>query len=283
MYHPDCVLIIKRKITQITGNPKQEVRKLGSKEVSKERQQMILDMVDIGVKQVDIANYCHMPKSKISNIVKAGRIEKEAETRGRNRKLSSRDTRSLLKVADKLRFKPAHKIASVHNQFSPIPVSIRTVRRTLKDNGIRNYIASSKLFLSPKNLKARLEWANIHEKWDKNEWDKNEWDRVVFSDESSFTVRPISLKKRIWRKANTKFQLRNLVYTFKSGYVPLSVSSGFCANGRTPLVRINGTLKQEKYKKIIENYVLPIGTAHYGNKSNFVFQQDNCGPTKINL
>ena len=212
MYHPDCVLKIKRKITEITGNPKQEVvmgLKLGSKEVSKERSQMILDMVDIGAKQVGTANYYHMPKSTISNIVKAGRIEKEAETRGRNRKLSSRDTRSLLKVADKLRFKPVHKIASTYNQFAPVPVSVRTVRRTLKDNGIRNYTASSKPYLSPKNLKARLEWANIHE-----EWDKNELDRVV---------RLTSLKKRIWRKANTKFQLRNLVRTFKSGYVSLSV------------------------------------------------------------
>ena len=166
VYHLDCVLKIKRKITQITGNPKQEVvmwRKLGSKEVSKERRQMILDMVDIGVKQVDIANYYHMPESTISNIVKAGRIEKEAKTRVCNRKLSSRDTRSLLKVADKLRFKPVHKIASTYNQFAPVPVSVRTVRRTLKDNGIPNYTASSKLYLSPKNLKARLEWANIHE------------------------------------------------------------------------------------------------------------------------
>ena len=92
-------------------------------------------------------------------------------------------------------------------------------------------------------------------------------------------MRPTSLKKRIWRK-NTKLQLCNLVHTFKSSYVSLSVCGGFCAHGRTPLVRINGTLKQEKYKEIIENYVLPIGTAHYGNKSNFVFIQDNCGPHK---
>ena len=160
MYHPDCVLKIKRKITQITGNPKQEVvmgSKLGSKEVSKERRQIILDMVDIGVKQVDIANYYHMTKSTISNIVKARRIEKEAETRGRNRRLSSRDTRILLKVVDKLRFKPVHRIASTYNQFAPDPVSVRTVRRTLKDNGIRNYRDLSKPYLSPKNLKTGLE------------------------------------------------------------------------------------------------------------------------------
>ena len=56
---------------------------------------------------------------------------------------------------------------------------------------------------------------------------------------------------------------------------------GFCTHGRTPLVRINENVKQEKYKEIIENFVLPIGTPHYRNNSNFVFQQDNCVPHKV--
>ena len=92
-------------------------------------------------------------------------------------------------------------------------------------------------------MKARLQWANLYE-----QWDNSQWKRVVFTDESSFTVRPTSLKKRIWRKANTKFELRNLVPTFKSGYVSPSLWGAFCTHGRTPLVRINGTFKQEKYK-----------------------------------
>ncbi len=45
---------------------------------------MILDMVDIGVRQVDIAKYYGMPKSTISNIVKAGRMVRGEGTRGLN-------------------------------------------------------------------------------------------------------------------------------------------------------------------------------------------------------
>ncbi len=93
-------------------------------------------------------------------------------------------------------------------------------------------------------------------------------------------MRPTSLKKRILRKVNTKFHLRNIVPTFKSGYVSLSVWGAFCAHGRTPLVRILGTLKQEKCKEIIENYILPMGNTYYRSTSDFVFQQDNCGPHK---
>ena len=46
-------------------------------------------------------------------------------------------------------------------------------------------------------MKARLEWAKLHENWN-----EEQWNRVLFCDESSFTVRPVSFKKRIWRKAN---------------------------------------------------------------------------------
>ncbi len=62
------------------------------------------------------------------------------------------------------------------------------------------------------------------------QWDDSQWNRVVSSDESSFTVRPTSLKKRIWREANTKFELRNLDPTFKSRYGSPSVWCAFCAH-----------------------------------------------------
>ncbi len=73
-------------------------RQVGAKQATKEKRDMILDMVDIGIRQVDIAKYYGMPKFAISNIVKAGRLVKGGETRGRNKKFSSRDIRSLLKL-----------------------------------------------------------------------------------------------------------------------------------------------------------------------------------------
>ena len=112
-------------------------------------------------------------------------------------------------------------------------MSISTVKRTLKANGIQNYTAASKSYLSPRNMKARFEWATVHENWDEDQVDS-----VVFSDESSSTVRLTPLKKRVWRKANTKFELRNPIPKFKSGYIALPACGAFSAHGRTPLVRI---------------------------------------------
>ena len=85
-------------------------------------------IVRIDVKQVDIVQYYDIPKSVVNSIVRCGRVEKENETRGRNKKLSLRDTRSSLKVSNKLRFKLVRNITSKYNQFAPTPMSISTVR-----------------------------------------------------------------------------------------------------------------------------------------------------------
>ena len=75
-----------------------------------------------------------------------------------------------------------------------------------------------------------------------------QWDKVIFSEESSFTIRPTTNKERVWCKANTKFNLHNLVPAFKSDYATVFVWGAFSTHGRTPLIRINGTLKQKEYK-----------------------------------
>lgn len=61
---------------------------------------------------------------------------------------------------------------------------ISTVRRTLKTGVIQNHTGTSKLYLSPKNMKARFEWAKLHENCD-----DEQWVGVSVCEESSFTPR----------------------------------------------------------------------------------------------
>ena len=110
------------------------------------------------------------------------------------------------------------------------------------------------------------------------DWTCEQWRKVAFSDESSFTVKPTSLRMRVWRKSGTAYVMDNIRPTFKSGYVCLNIWATFSMYGRTPLVRINGTLNQVKYREILENNLLPFARKFHGGVDNIVFQQDNCGP-----
>ena len=44
------------------------------------------------------------------------------------------------------------------------------------------------------------------------------WSKFVFSHESTFTIKPTSLRKRVWRKEGARYKPVNLLPTFKSGY-----------------------------------------------------------------
>ncbi len=105
-----------------------------------------------------------------------------------------------------------------------------------------------------------------------------DWNNVMFYDESSFTVRTIHLCKRVWRKEGTRFRTSNLIPTFKSGYVSLSIWGVFLKQGRTDLLRIRGNLIQHENKQIIASYVIPFPSTKHRRLRNFLFQQDICGP-----
>ena len=110
------------------------------------------------------------------------------------------------------------------------------------------------------------------------QWTVEQWNKVAFTDESSFTLRPMKNYARIWRREGTRYAAKNLIPTFKSGYVSLSVWGLFSARGRSSLVLIDGTLNQSKYIDILDNYVLPFKNKYHAGSNEFIYQHDGCGP-----
>ena len=52
----------------------------------------------------------------------------------------------------------------------------------------------------------------------------------------------------------------------------------FSSYGRSPLVRITGTLDQFKYIDILRNNVLPLKNKFYFGNTGFIYQHHGCGP-----
>ena len=91
-------------------------------------------------------------------------------------------------------------------------------------------------------------------------------------------MRPLKNYAGVWRREGTRFESRNVLTTFKSGFVSLSVWGMVSARGSSPLVRISGTLNQEKYFNILKNYELPFKYVHHNGNNEFLYQHDGCGP-----
>ncbi len=82
------------------------------------------------------------------------------------------------------------------------------------------------------------------------DWDMGHWRRVIFSDESNFTMKPSRRRARVWRREGERYKTINLVPTFKSGNASISVWAAFSIKGRKTLVFIEGNLNQAKYLNI---------------------------------
>ena len=158
------------------------------------------------------------------------------------------------------RFLPLHTIAAIFNANGSVTISVRRLRRYIRLVGIRNQSAIRKQFIREANLLKRSAWAmrDVH-------WSMAMWARVVFTDETSFEVRPIKRNTRMWRREGERCKKDCMVPTYKSGYELVNVWGGFCCYGKLPLKRIVGSFKNHQYKETCETILWQWTTEVYGS------------------
>ena len=206
-------------------------------------------------------------------LAKKKNVYKIVKKMGRPFKLSERSIRLFKKYAVNNSFKPLNLIFTRLNNTTELNISESPAKRYMKKLKMYSFIAVQKPFISTKNMSARIVWARTHE-----HWTQSKWMEVMFTDESSFTVRPKKNRMHVWRKKRERLRLKHIVPTFKSGYQNVSVWCGFSAKGRTPLVGPVGSFTSEIYRVIIGIHILPFMYDTHDRPATFVLQEDNCGP-----
>jgi len=147
------------------------------------------------------------------------------------------------------------------------PVSVHMVRRAVKGLGLSSCAPAKKPFVSPANMLRRLQWGKDHESWTYH------WAFVFFSDESSFLVRQPQAR-RAWRQSGERYTSANVRQTFKSGRESVMVWAGFSSMGRTPQMRMGGSMNASSYSEVLENEVVPYLCADFGAPDGAWFQED---------
>ena len=114
---------------------------------------------------------------------------------GRPRKTTPRDDRALARRADAEDEPSARTLAAelkIHNSCNAI--SRRTISRRLKEERMLPRRKIPKPRLTKEQKAARLRWAEDHKNWT-----QEQWDRVLWSDESPFTIVPTPpSRKFVW-------------------------------------------------------------------------------------
>ncbi len=126
---------------------------------------------------------------------------------------------------------------------------------------------ATKPLLNQRQRQKRLTWAV-----EKKNWTVAQWSKVLFSDESKFSISFGIQGPRVWRKSG---EAQNPCCLKSSVKFPQSVMiwAAMSSAGVGPLCFLKSTVNAAIYQEILEHFMLPSADKLYGD-ADFIFQQD---------
>jgi transposase len=185
---------------------------------------------------------------------------------GRPRKSSSRQDTTLHKIVNSNPTLTSRQIAAAWKKRSRVKVSKDTVKRRLHELGIRSRTARRSAIVSERNRKKRVKWAKEH-----IEWSPYQWNRVLFSDETGFSL-GYNTRSRMWVREGKKEVMRHQVgIPHEKGKI--NVWACFSSRGVGEIAIYRESTTAEVYLSILEEHLLPSASKLF--KDYWRFLQDN--------
>ncbi|GFU06236.1 transposable element Tcb2 transposase [Trichonephila clavipes] len=149
---------------------------------------------------------------------------------GRPRGTTPADDRYIVLQARRNRRQTAGEIARHTTQATGRPISRFTVARRLHGGGLFARRPVLCVPLTPAHRRRRSLWCREH-----RNWRDNEWGRVLFTDESRFSLKSDSHRILIWRERGSRNHLSNIIERDRYGGRGVLVWGGVMLGSRTGL------------------------------------------------
>ena len=189
---------------------------------------------------------------------------------GRPAKLSQQDRRMAMRLVTSGKADNAVQVAQELNTNRNDHISAQTVRRTLKNMGMKAVVKKKKPFLSARHKSQRLDFALQHQYWT-----IDDWKRVIWSDETKVNRLGPDGRKWVWRTINEPLQERLVQGTMKYHGGNLMMWGCMTYQGVGFACRIDGGMDAELYTNIL-NDELQQTVQYFGMQlENIIFQHDN--------
>lgn len=242
-----------------------------TKELSIETRALIVAHHKSGKTNRQIARELKLHHATVDYIIKkhrkSGGILNKSRS-GRPKITTIEEDRKIVLTSKRNRRKTAPEITAEMNEHREKPISVSTVKRRLQQAGLHGRIAMKKPLLRKVNKQKRFKWAREHQNWTAEDWSK-----VLWTDESKFEIFGSRRRTFVRRSAGERASEQCIVPTVKHGGGSVMIWGCFGGTTVGDIVKIEGTLKKEGYRDILEQHAIPSGTRILGQ--NFVFQQDN--------
>lgn len=214
-------------------------------------------LIEAGQTYRRVANSLRVSKSVIHRVVKRYRETGEYRRRrgqGPKRVTNQREDRYITLTALRNRFMPATAVRGELIRSHNVNVSVKTIRRRLRERSLTSRRAKRAPLLTQQHKVERVAYANNYQRWT-----MREWGRVLFTDESKFSLKSDDNRIRVLRRPNERYSQCNIVGKVQFGGGSIMVWGGISLNGRTTLYILEGgSLTAERYRReILEGIVLP--------------------------
>lgn len=154
-----------------------------------------------------------------------------------------------------------------------VVVSHETVRQAIMKNKYSSRAARKKPLLSAANVEKRFSFATMD-----ISRPTDYWDDVIFCDETKMMLYYNDGPTRVWRKALTSLEKRNIIPTVKFGKLSIMIWGCISSKGVGDLAFIEATMDAQQYLNILKSHLVS-SARKFGfirdNKPQFKFYQDN--------
>lgn len=229
----------------------------------------ILFQLDSGKDGYAAARSAGVSPSTVSRIRKKHRSSFQKSLGGRPTKLSSTNIHHAQHLIYTGKAENAAQLTKPLADIINQPLSTRTIRRSLRDAGMRSVKKRKRPFLSKKHRRERLDWAIAHK-----DWTVEDWKRGVYSDESKINRFGSDGSGITWKMKGEPLSDRLVQGTKKFGGGSLMVWGCMMWEGVGNLVKIDGNMDTDLYEQIMEDDLL--GSLEWYDKSpkGIFYQQD---------
>ena len=146
-------------------------------------------------------------------------------------------------------------------------ISDETVRKRLRDNGVRARRPKVGIILTARHRALRMAWARRHVRFT-----RAQWANVLFTDESRFTVSGNDGRTRVYRRRGERFANCCITERDRYGRGSVMVWGGVSLHSKTQLVIVNGNLNAAQYQQQI---LTPHAIPHVQANRGMILVQDN--------
>ncbi|GFU76306.1 transposable element Tc1 transposase [Trichonephila clavipes] len=180
--------------------------------------------------QVDVMGECLSSKKHVVGTISNYRNSYPGFSSGRPRGTTPADDRYIVLQARRNRRQTAGEIARYTTQATGRPISRFTVARRLHGGSLFARRPVRCVPLTSAHRRRRSLWCREH-----RNWRDNEWGRVLFTDESRFSLSSDSHRILIWRERGSRNHPSNIIERDRYGGRGVLVWGGIMLGSRTDL------------------------------------------------